>query len=100
MTYGFARDAKLDLEKLKREMPACAKAVQDDMAELQRVPVGATPTFFINGHPLIGAMPIDQFETIIDDALRAAHEAIANGANAATYYNDFVLAKGVRDAQP
>ncbi|HEY1816203.1 MAG TPA: DsbA family protein [Kofleriaceae bacterium] len=98
VTYGFARDAKLDLQRFKHDMPACAKVVQDDMAELQRVPVGATPTFFINGHSLIGAMPIDQFETAIDEALRAAHEAIiAHGANAATYYNDFVLAKGVRE---
>jgi protein-disulfide isomerase len=33
--------------------------------------VGAsgTPTFFINGHKLVGAQPVDQFKKMIDEEL-------------------------------
>jgi len=96
VTTGFAREAKLDLAKFKRDMVACEKAVHDDMADLQGFHVGATPTFFINGRPLIGAQPAETFEALIDDEMRLANMRIANGASAATYYADYVLAQGVR----
>jgi protein-disulfide isomerase len=33
--------------------------------------VRSTPTFLINGKPIVGAQPIDRFRAAIDDALRA-----------------------------
>lgn len=95
VTYGFATKAKLDLAKLKRDMPACAKDVDADMADLKKFAVGATPTFFINGRVLTGAMPIDQFEALIDEELKKTNDRIAAGAKQASYYKDWVLAKGL-----
>lgn len=34
--------------------------------------VSGTPTNFVNGRPLTGALPYDQFQTAIEEALRAA----------------------------
>lgn len=47
-----------------------AKDVTNDMNEGQKVGVSATPTFFINGNPLIGAQPYSAFQTIIDQELK------------------------------
>lgn len=41
------------------------------MAQARSLGVRSTPTFFINGQPLVGAQPIEVFRTTIDDALKA-----------------------------
>jgi protein-disulfide isomerase len=41
----------------------------DEQAQAQRI---GTPTFFINGHILIGAQPYDNFKRLIDEALQEA----------------------------
>ena len=40
--------------------------------EGQELGVRSTPTFFINGKPLVGAQPVETFRAAIDGALRAA----------------------------
>ncbi|MGH7203910.1 MAG: DsbA family protein [Candidatus Levyibacteriota bacterium] len=47
-----------------------ASDANKDMADGQKVGVTATPTFFINGNPLIGAQPYSAFKTIIDQELK------------------------------
>lgn len=47
-----------------------ASNVTNDMSEGQKVGVTATPTFFINGNPLVGAQPFSAFKTIIDQELK------------------------------
>jgi protein-disulfide isomerase len=49
-----------------------ASAVEADVVQARALGVRSTPTFFINGRPLVGAQPIETFRTVIDDALRAA----------------------------
>jgi protein-disulfide isomerase len=33
--------------------------------------VRGTPTFFINGEKMVGAHPVENFRSVIDDALKA-----------------------------
>jgi len=49
-----------------------ASAVEADVAQARALGVRSTPTFFINGRPLVGAQPVETFRTVIDEALRAA----------------------------
>lgn len=53
--------------------------------------VSGTPTFFVNGHKLVGARPIDQFRQQIDAALAAFQ---ASGIPAKDYYEKAVLEGG------
>jgi protein-disulfide isomerase len=49
-----------------------AQAVLDrDQAEAAKVGVDGTPTFFINGTPLVGAQPLEAFTAAVDKALAA-----------------------------
>jgi hypothetical protein len=68
--------------------------VQTDMKDLQKFGVGATPSFFVNGRFMSGAMPIDNFVTLIDEELKKANERVQQGTPAAEYYNQWVIAKG------
>lgn len=91
---GFAQKLGLNVDKFKADMKGCQQLVQKDMKELQGLGVAATPSFFINGRFISGAMPIDNFIPLIDEELKKANEAIQKGAPAATYYQDAVVAKG------
>ena len=44
-------------------------AVQAGMAEGQKMGVNSTPTLYVNGRPVIGAMPFENFKSIIDEEL-------------------------------
>lgn len=48
-----------------------AKANQD-LADGQKAGVSGTPTFIVNGIPLVGAQPYSAFQTAIDQALASA----------------------------
>jgi protein-disulfide isomerase len=89
----IAKGVGLDTGKLKTDMasPECAARIQSDMQEMSKFHVNATPTFFINGKFVGGALPKDGFKQIIDEQLKIAE---ASGVAGADYYDKVVLAKG------
>lgn len=52
------------------------KAVRDSMSEATEVGVQATPTLFVNGERIGGALPADDIEAVIDRALINAGESL------------------------
>lgn len=47
-----------------------AADVERDVAEAQALGVNSTPAFLVNGRPVVGALPVDEFRSIVDDALK------------------------------
>ena len=92
---AIAKDIGLDTAKLKADMdgPDCKAHVQADMAELQKFHVNSTPSFFINGKPLNGAMPKEGFKQVIDQQLKIAE---ASGVPGSSYYEKEIMGKGVK----
>ena len=70
---GYAVNLNLDRERFERclDNHLFRAAVEADFAEGRELGVRSTPTFLINGKPLVGAHPIENFRAAIDDALRA-----------------------------
>jgi len=93
---GFAKELGLNEDKFKADMKDCQQLIQKDMRDLQQLGVGATPSFFINGRFLSGAMPIDTFAQIIDEELKKANEKIQAGTPQAKYYDEWVVNKGLK----
>ena len=91
-----AEQLKLDMNKFKEDMKGCQQLVQNDMRDLQKFGVGATPSFFINGRFISGAVPIDNFTTLIDEELKKANERVQQGTPAAQYYQQWVVDKGLK----
>jgi hypothetical protein len=96
---GFAQQLQLDMAKFKADMKACMPVIQADMRALQQFSVGATPSFFINGRFISGAVPIDNFVTVIDEELKKANERIQQGTPQAQYYQQWVLDKGLKSLE-
>jgi protein-disulfide isomerase len=90
---SIAYDLGLDTARLKADMasPACADQVKRDMDELARFHVNATPTFFINGKQISGALPKDRFKELIDEQLAIVQRS---GVPAASYYAKVVIGTG------
>lgn len=70
----YAEGAGLDLGDFRACLAARRGAAQvdADLAEGRRAGVNSTPTFFVNGRRLQGALPIAEFRRIIEAELRAA----------------------------
>ena len=49
-------------------------AIETDIREGTGVGVSSTPTFVVNGQPVLGAQPLDTFTSVIDAAADAAHD--------------------------
>jgi protein-disulfide isomerase len=67
----IAVDLGLELEPFKECMVEAryAEEVRDDFNYGVSLGVSSTPTFFINGIPLVGAQPLVNFAQIIDGEL-------------------------------
>jgi protein-disulfide isomerase len=88
---AIAKDIKLDLAKFKadREGDECKAFLAADEQELAKFHVNSTPTFFINGTHVGGALPKEQFKQMIDEKLKAAD-------GQADYYDKVVMANGLK----
>src|SRR5258708_39302773 len=53
--------------------------VEADLAQAKRLGVVGTPWFFINGVRLVGAQPLEAFQSVISQQIIAAHAKIATG---------------------
>ena len=69
---AYAINLNLDRERFERCLDGHTyrAAVEADFAEGREMGVRSTPTFLINGKPLVGAQPIENFRAAIDEALR------------------------------
>jgi len=94
VVLGFAQELGLDQNKFKSDMKECVQLKDKDMRELTQLGVGATPSFFINGRFISGAVPIDNFTQVIEEELKKANEKISAGTPAAQYYQQWVVDKG------
>jgi protein-disulfide isomerase len=67
----WAKEAGADEDKFKSCFAShqFAKNVQADTEYGEKIGVKSTPTFFINGQLINGALPLDQFSEIIDEEL-------------------------------
>jgi hypothetical protein len=97
---SYAQELQLDINKFKADMKACMPIIQKDQQDVQKLLVGATPAFFINGRYISGAVPIENFVTVIDEELKKANERIAQGTPAAAYYQTWVVEKGLKSVEP
>ncbi|MGN6110373.1 MAG: DsbA family protein [Kofleriaceae bacterium] len=97
---SYANELQLDVNKFKADMKGdCMALVQKDMRELQQFGVSATPSFFINGRFIAGAVGIEQFSAVIDEELKKANERIQQGTPRAQYYQQWVVEKGLKSLE-
>ena len=71
---SVAEEAGLDVEQFRQDLGRAEleRAVEKDFAEGQAIGVTGTPTFVVNGIPIVGAQPLAAFEQTIEQAAAEA----------------------------
>jgi len=92
----LADQLKLDAAKFKTDMasPECSQWMQESQATLQPVGTTGTPSFYVNGRHVGGAMPFEDFKRLIDEEKEKADKAIAGGVPQDKYYQQEIVGKG------
>jgi protein-disulfide isomerase len=67
----FAADLGLDSDEFNACMDSGkhTELVKSDTTLAQQIGVQSTPSFLVNGTPLVGAVPSEQFQTLIEQNL-------------------------------
>ena len=89
----IAQDLHLNIDQFKKDMDSdeCKARVQGDMAELGKFHVNSTPSFFINGTHVGGALPKESFKSMIDDKIKQVE---ASGVPCGEFYEKKVMGEG------
>jgi protein-disulfide isomerase len=99
--YGYAAELGLNMDKFKADLKGeCTTLVSTDGRQLSQFGISSTPAFFVNGRFISGAQPVEQFSALIDEEMKKANERIAQGTPAASYYQQWVIEKGLKSLQP
>jgi len=79
----YAQEIGLDVAKFKAdiESPAVKKRVDDDLEVGKKLGVQGTPNFFIDGRPIRGAVPYEQFKSAVDDELARGKKLVEKGVS-------------------
>ena len=85
----IAKGVGLDMARFKSDKDSeyCKNLIHNDMAELQKFHVNSTPSFFINGTHVGGALPKENFKQMIDEKLKTAD-------GQTDYYDKVIMATG------
>jgi protein-disulfide isomerase len=89
-----AADLGLDVARWKAALAnGKARARVDADAKLaDQLSVNGTPSFFINGRPLLGAQPADRFKAMVDEELIKADQKLAAGTARGALYAELTRA--------
>ena len=69
-------------------------AIEADIDLGARLGVTGTPAFFINGRPLVGALPLIDFRMLVAEELERVEQAKASGVTPVGMYEHLTGAKG------
>lgn len=78
----FAEELELNIEQYTtcQNDTSTRNEVLADATAAQRLGASGTPTFFINGRPIVGAQPYEVFQSMIDEELASVGEAQSSNA--------------------
>src|SRR5215471_8859237 len=104
---GYAKEIGLDMTKFKAALDqGTGKAqIQADKALAAQIGASGTPSFFINGRPVRGAVPFDNFKKVIDEEIANANAMLKSGTPSSQLYAKIIekgktQAGGAQPGQP
>jgi protein-disulfide isomerase len=77
----WAKEIGLNVAKFKADIenPETKKRVMEDAAYGQKSGANGTPTFFVDGRMVAGALPIESFKSMIDEEIKKADGLLKSG---------------------
>lgn len=93
---ALAKNIGINMDKFKTDMAGqpCKDLIAQQQQQMTQVGVDGTPGFFVNGRPLSGAQPFENFKSVIDEEIKKADDTIKKGTKAEEYYQKAVVEAG------
>jgi protein-disulfide isomerase len=84
----YAQEIGLDMTKFSADLESAEtkQRVDRDLELAKNLGIQGTPNFLINGRPMRGAVPLQQFKKVVDDELVRAKKLADKGISAAQLY--------------
>ncbi len=97
-----AQTLGLDTERFAKDLEAgeTQARVEEDLRLSDALSVQGTPSFFINGRLLRGALPVEAFQEVIDDELQRAQAMGMQAASGFSFYAALMEGKGKDKGRP
>lgn len=97
-----ARSLGLDMGRFEKDLdaPETLKRIDEDLALAKALSVQGTPSFFINGRSVRGAVRIDEFKKVIDDDLLRAQKMGQNTGSGYSFYAALMKVGGKGEGKP
>jgi protein-disulfide isomerase len=99
----YAEGLGLDMTKFKAALDSgkYKRAIQMDQQTAAQFGARGTPSFFINGRPVRGAVPFEEFDKVIKEEIAVANGLLKKGVAATALYAEITKdAKTTFSAQP
>ena len=92
----YAAEIGLDVAKFKKDIdsPAVKKRVDDDLELGKKLGVQGTPNFFVDGRPIRGAVPYEQFKSAVDDELARGKKLMDKGVSSGGVFAALMKGEG------
>ncbi|MFK7990797.1 MAG: DsbA family protein [Sandaracinaceae bacterium] len=102
---GHAAAIGLDAERMRIALRGRVHAdvLEEDLGLADRAGADGTPTFFVNGRPVRGALPFEEFRMVVDRELDLARQAMDTGVPRARIYEAAMrdaMAEAPREPEP
>jgi len=98
----YAAELNLDMDAFRAALDqgAAKAAINADLRDGMLIGVTATPTAFINGTPVAGALPIEALEMIVEAKRRQARALVAKGVARKDLYDHIINSARAAQATP
>jgi protein-disulfide isomerase len=85
---ALADEIGLDLAKYRSDIadPALAKALQKDIADAKALGISGTPSFLVNGRLVVGARPVNELTTLVNEEIATTERFVAKNGGARNPY--------------
>jgi protein-disulfide isomerase len=98
---SYAKALGLDLPRFEKDLASAevGERISRDQKDAEQLGARATPTLFVNGIPIRGALPLPTFKAVIDQEIELANKLLTEGVKAGQLYDEIIKREGGKEVK-
>ena len=98
---AYAKAIGLEVSRFERDLsaPSVGERIAQDQRDAEMLGARATPTLFVNGIPIRGALPLATFKAVIDQEIDLANKLMTEGVTRERIYDEIIRREGGKEVK-